>query len=106
MNNCLDSLAAEYPTVKFCRITATDARLSWKFVSKMLGFCTVFTPSNTLGTLLTVQLSILCLLWQVVNGVPALLIYKAGQLIGNFIRLSDEFGQEFYPGDVANFLVE
>lgn len=39
-------------------------------------------------------------------GVPALLIYKGGQLIGNFIRLTDEFGVDFYSDDVENFLLE
>ncbi|ESO01233.1 hypothetical protein HELRODRAFT_81825 [Helobdella robusta] len=39
-------------------------------------------------------------------GVPALLVYKKGELVGNFVRLSDEFGDEFFPNDVASFLVE
>lgn len=41
-----------------------------------------------------------------VSGVPALLIYKNGELIGNFIHLTDEFGDEFYATDVESFLVE
>ena len=45
-------------------------------------------------------------LFQSVSGVPALLIYKHGELIGNFVRLSDEFGDEFYATDVESFLVE
>lgn len=40
------------------------------------------------------------------GGVPALLVYKGGQMIGNFIRLSDEFGDDFYPSDVESFLIE
>jgi hypothetical protein len=27
-------------------------------------------------------------------------------MVGNFIRLKDDFGSEFYPGDVENFLIE
>uniref|UniRef100_A0A336KBZ9 CSON006824 protein n=1 Tax=Culicoides sonorensis TaxID=179676 RepID=A0A336KBZ9_CULSO len=39
-------------------------------------------------------------------GLPALLIYKNGQVIGNFIRVSDELGDEFYSSDVESFLIE
>lgn len=41
-----------------------------------------------------------------INGVPALLIYKAGNLVGNFVRLSDDLGNEFAMEDVQNFLIE
>lgn len=40
------------------------------------------------------------------SGVPALLVYKAGNLIGNFVKLADELGNEFLPEDVQDFLVE
>ncbi|CAG9833689.1 unnamed protein product [Diabrotica balteata] len=40
------------------------------------------------------------------DGVPALLVYKAGNLVGNFIRLSDELGSNFLSEDVQNYLVE
>lgn len=40
------------------------------------------------------------------SGVPALLVYKAGQIIGNFVRISDELGNDFYPSDVESFLIE
>ncbi|XP_056647720.1 phosducin-like protein [Diorhabda sublineata] len=40
------------------------------------------------------------------DGVPAILVYKAGNLVGNFIRLSDELGNSFLPEDVQNYLVE
>lgn len=40
------------------------------------------------------------------SGVPALLVYKAGQIIGNFVRISDELGNDFYPSDVESFLTE
>ncbi|KAL3875736.1 hypothetical protein ACJMK2_033657 [Sinanodonta woodiana] len=73
MNGCLICLAQEYSTTKFCKIKATEAKLSLKFSTK---------------------------------GVPALLIYKQGELIGNFIRLSDEFGDEFIATDVESFLQE
>jgi len=32
LNRCLDSLAADYTSVKFCRIRASEARLSINFV--------------------------------------------------------------------------
>ena len=40
------------------------------------------------------------------EGVPALLVYKGGTLIGNYIRLKEEFGSDFYHGDVENYLIE
>jgi len=40
------------------------------------------------------------------EAIPALLVYKAGELIGNFIQLEEEFGTEFNDNDVANFLLE
>ena len=39
-------------------------------------------------------------------GCPALLIYKNAELIGNFVRMGDEFGDEFCASDVENFLLE
>ncbi|KAK9892638.1 hypothetical protein WA026_021016 [Henosepilachna vigintioctopunctata] len=40
------------------------------------------------------------------DGVPALLVYKAGNLIGNFVKLSDELGEDFLSEDVQDFLVQ
>lgn len=73
MNRCLTCLAQEYPTVKFCKIKASEASLSFKFAK---------------------------------TGVPALLVYKSGDLIGNFIRISDEIGDDFYATDVEGFLAD
>lgn len=39
-------------------------------------------------------------------GCPALLIYKNKEMIGNFVKMSDEFGDEFCSSDVENFLIE
>ncbi|GFO01927.1 phosducin-like protein [Plakobranchus ocellatus] len=73
MNGCLMCLAEEYPTVKFCKLSASDAKMSFSFVE---------------------------------NGVPALLVYKNKDLIGNYIRLREEFGDDFFAGDVESFLQE
>jgi len=73
MNKCLDCLALEYPTVKFCRIRASEAKLSYRFS---------------------------------VSAVPALLSYKGGELIANFIQMCDELGNEFCSSDVEGFLLE
>lgn len=43
---------------------------------------------------------------QAKRGVPALLVYRGGMLIGNFIRLSDELGDDFFAADVESFLAE
>ena len=41
------------------------------------------------------------------SGIPALLVYKAGNLIGNFVRVSDDLGgDDFFPSDVEGFLIE
>ncbi|XP_017772860.1 PREDICTED: phosducin-like protein [Nicrophorus vespilloides] len=40
------------------------------------------------------------------NGVPAILIYKAGQVVGNFVRLTDDLGNDFDVEDVQGYLVE
>ncbi|XP_072024914.1 phosducin-like protein [Amphiura filiformis] len=40
------------------------------------------------------------------GGVPALLVYKGGQLIGNFVRVSDQLGDDFFAMDVESFLQE
>lgn len=37
---------------------------------------------------------------------PTLLVYKNGQVIGNFIKLADEFGDDFYSTDVEGYLIE
>ncbi|XP_067003543.2 phosducin-like protein [Anabrus simplex] len=41
-----------------------------------------------------------------ISGVPALLVYKNGQLVGNFIRMSQELGDDFFAEDVESFLLE
>lgn len=41
-----------------------------------------------------------------VSGVPALLVYKNGSLVGNYVQLTEEFGREFTASDVENFLIE
>ncbi|GBP84861.1 Phosducin-like protein [Eumeta japonica] len=73
MDGCLNVLATEYTTVKFCRIAAGVTGLSRHFH---------------------------------VEGVPALLVYKGGQIIGNFVRLSTELGNDFFATDVERFLIE
>ncbi|XP_049859344.1 phosducin-like protein [Schistocerca gregaria] len=41
-----------------------------------------------------------------INGVPALLVYKGGQLVGNFVRVSEELGDDFFMEDVESFLLQ
>jgi len=40
------------------------------------------------------------------SGVPALIIYRAGQQLSNFIRVTDQLGEDFYATDVESFLLE
>ena len=39
-------------------------------------------------------------------GVPAILVYKKGELVGNFPSLYQEFGDDFFASDVEYFLKE
>lgn len=40
------------------------------------------------------------------NGVPALLVYKNGNLIGNFIRVTDEIGEEIKITNVEAYFID
>lgn len=73
MNSCLDCLAAEYPTVKFCRIDAVASGAAERFSSQVL---------------------------------PALLVYRSGELLNNFLSVTQHFHQEFFATDVEAFLNE
>ncbi|KAF3823365.1 hypothetical protein GH733_010801, partial [Mirounga leonina] len=37
---------------------------------------------------------------------PTLLVYKGGELISNFISVTEQFAEEFFAGDVESFLNE
>ncbi|XP_077572969.1 phosducin b [Stigmatopora nigra] len=71
LNNCLDCLAAEYPTVKFCRIDAVSSGAAERFSDEVL---------------------------------PTLLVYKAGELLGNFLACTQHLSEEFFATDVETFL--
>jgi len=53
-----------------------------------------------------VLFSIYLFSFQAVNGLPTILVYKKGELIGNFVRLTDEFGDDMHSSDIESFLVE
>uniref|UniRef100_A0A8D0G8Z9 Phosducin like n=1 Tax=Sphenodon punctatus TaxID=8508 RepID=A0A8D0G8Z9_SPHPU len=40
------------------------------------------------------------------SALPALLIYKGGELIGNFVRITDQLGEDFFAVDLEAFLQE
>ncbi|CAH1981780.1 unnamed protein product [Acanthoscelides obtectus] len=40
------------------------------------------------------------------EGLPALLVYKDGNLVGNFVRLTDDLGNDFSVEEVKIYLVE
>ncbi|XP_078238801.1 phosducin-like protein isoform X2 [Pogona vitticeps] len=40
------------------------------------------------------------------HALPALLVYKGGELIGNFVRITDQLGEDFFAGDLESFLQE
>ncbi|XP_076833038.1 phosducin a isoform X2 [Brachyhypopomus gauderio] len=71
LNNCLTCLAAEYSTVKFCRIRVSATGAEERF------------PKDVL---------------------PTLLVYKAGEMLANFICITKNLSEEFFATDVENFL--
>ncbi|XP_026230969.1 phosducin a [Anabas testudineus] len=73
LNSCLDCLALEFSSVKFCRIDAVATGAGERFSSEVL---------------------------------PALLVYKAGELLGNFLSVTKHFNEEFFATDVEAFLNE
>lgn len=40
------------------------------------------------------------------SGVPAILVYKSGQLVGNFIKISNDLGVDFNKEELQGFLIE
>lgn len=40
------------------------------------------------------------------DGVPALLVYKAGNVIGNFVKISNDLGNSFQVEDLQGYLIE
>ncbi|XP_054854393.1 phosducin-like protein isoform X2 [Eublepharis macularius] len=40
------------------------------------------------------------------NALPTLLVYKGGELIGNFVRITDQLGEDFFAVDLEAFLQE
>lgn len=40
------------------------------------------------------------------HGLPALLVYKSGNIIGNFVKLANDLGSNFQAEDVQALLVE
>ncbi|KAK7896476.1 hypothetical protein WMY93_021801 [Mugilogobius chulae] len=40
------------------------------------------------------------------SALPALLVYKGGDLIGNFVRLTDQLGEDFFAVDIEALLQE
>lgn len=40
------------------------------------------------------------------SALPALLLYRGGELVGNLVRVSDQLGDDFYATDVEALLQE
>lgn len=73
VNEYLSIIAADYNTIKFCKINSSVAGMSRNFHA---------------------------------NGLPALLVYKGKQLIGNHIRVTDDLTDDFFASDLESFLIE
>ena len=41
-----------------------------------------------------------------IGGVPAILAYKAGQLLANFVKLTNDLGTDFESSDLESYLIE
>lgn len=64
----------------------------------------IFTYPNELITILGKEAGLSRRFKQ--QGVPALLVYKKTQLVGNFVQLTNQLGEDFYASDVESFLIE
>lgn len=73
LNSCLDCLATEYPSIKFCRIQAAATGAGERFSDNVL---------------------------------PTILVYKAGELLGNFLSMTQHLSEEFFATDIEAFLSE
>ncbi|KAF3858847.1 hypothetical protein F7725_012048 [Dissostichus mawsoni] len=74
LNSCLDCLALEYSSIRFCRIDAVATGAAERFTSEVV--------------------------------LPALLVYKAGELLGHFLAVTKHFNEDFFATDVEGFLNE
>jgi len=66
-------LAQQYPYVKFCKMRASHANMSRKFLDEAL---------------------------------PAFIIYRGGELIGNLIQIDRFLGEDFYASELEAFLLQ
>ena len=41
-----------------------------------------------------------------ISGIPALLVYRSGELVSSFVRLSDTLREDFYASDLESFLIK
>uniref|UniRef100_A0A1I8FVF0 Phosducin domain-containing protein n=1 Tax=Macrostomum lignano TaxID=282301 RepID=A0A1I8FVF0_9PLAT len=73
VNAALDELAGRYLTVKFCRIQASQALVSRRFIER---------------------------------GLPALVVYKAGEVTSSFVALGRELGDQCSTNQLESFLTE
>ncbi|XP_035268544.1 phosducin b [Anguilla rostrata] len=73
LNNCFTCLAAEHPTVRFCKIKASSTGAADRFSNDVL---------------------------------PTILVYKSGELLGNFLCATRHLNEEFFAVDVEAFLNE
>ncbi|XP_061094903.1 phosducin b [Conger conger] len=73
LNSCFTCLAAEYPSVKFCKIKASSTGAADRFSDDVL---------------------------------PTILVYKSGELLGNFLCATQHLNEEIFAVDVEAFLNE
>ena len=71
----------------------------------------VFTLAPPSGRHFCIQISVTqdvlySLIFFQASGVPALLVYRSGELVANFVRLTDTLGDDFYASDLEGFLIE
>lgn len=103
MNGCLTCLAKEYPTVKFCRLKASDAQLSGNFVSSPVmvqwNSCGLYSfgsklcrcTEECLPCLSTETKSLLAILlrWLMISGMISLPAMWRASLLSELLHSSD-----------------
>ena len=64
------------------------------------------TLTTSLPILFVSRLTLLILSLQKRDGLPALLVYQNGEMVGNLLKVTDDLGVEFEMEDVETFLQE
>lgn len=98
MSGCVENLAGDFPTVKFCKILSTAAGLSKHFKASGVPALLVYKAGQVLLLLLLVHLLCSCTYPPPPPSSP--------QILGSFVRMTEQLGTDFFASDVESLLLE